>query len=742
MSSNDDLKSANDLTIDLELRIDQICDAFELSYQRNENPRIEDFLDDSLGEVKSQLMELLMVELSYRKKAGDTPRFDEYATRFPEHSDVLQQLSDAFNTVVVSPFLAPPAIENLESFSFLGAGSFGSVWKAWDTRLCRFVAIKTPIRNVHTRMDRELMQREAQIVAQTRHPHVVPVHSAGEKEGRLYIVYDFISGVTLQEKLRQGPYSLKEAAALCIKIADALAHIHKLGIVHRDLKPANILLDQNGEPHVMDFGLAKVLNTSSTIGVPGTPLGTKAYMSPEQAAGRSKETNFLSDIFSLGAVLYEAATARRIIENDLNEFTQHKSSEYRDFGWICNKCLEPEQRDRYASASAVADDLQRFINGEPVLAGPISPGTRCWRWFRKNRRPAFFVSASMLPLFAFAMAGRPSRPVLQPGARYVHVISAPERASVSISPCSPETGEVELGKVILLDKTPGTVPLTPGPYQLHVTLPGSTGIQSHQVRRTVPGFQGEWPSMSAIWERSEALPTGDINWPKVELPPVKPHFEMALIEGTDRFVIDGPQRKVVSVAPFYVATREFTFGDFLKIRPGMSGSVPDRPAPKQRPEDTLPARYDIAEQWAEAAGCRLLTDIEFAYLASLAFDAQSTRARPDEPAAVFDRAGGLVYDEIPVKPPVRGILSGYAEWTSTWVRSPQATVDLTDHVDSTDHQIRPEHYRIIRGGTIDCRAEDIPREPGAAAASNIYLHHDHVGFRLARSADLQNGKSK
>ena len=145
----------------------------------------------------------------------------------------------------------------------------------------------------------------------------------------------------------------------------------------------------------------------------------------------------------------------------------------------------------------------------------------------------------------------------------------------------------------------------------------------------------------------------------------------------------------------------------------------------------MPARYDMAEHWAEESGCRLLTDLEFAYLAKLADDAQQKRTAATEPESSFDIAGGSDLDEIPTSPPIRGILTGYAEWTSTWPTSPLIT---TFHGTDTSSLGAPELQRIIRGGVIDCSPADYPRNPNSTCATSIYELYPHVGFRLARSA--------
>jgi hypothetical protein len=232
--------------------------------------------------------------------------------------------------------------------------------------------------------------------------------------------------------------------------------------------------------------------------------------------------------------------------------------------------------------------------------------------------------------------------------------------------------------------------------------------------------------MLAGWERFQVLAPGEIQWPLITIPPADITNELVYVPGTDDFLVEGPNgSQTVKVPPFYVAAREYSFGDFLKIRPWLIGEVLGKPA-----ENTMPVRYDMAEHWAEESGGRLLTDLEFAYLAKLAADAQRDRKLSTESESTFDVAGGSALDEIPTDPPIRGILTGYAEWTSTWPTSPLIT---TFHSIDTTSLGPPELQRIIRGGVTDCAPDDYPRNPNTTCVASIYTDFPHVGFRLART---------
>jgi hypothetical protein len=316
----------------------------------------------------------------------------------------------------------------------------------------------------------------------------------------------------------------------------------------------------------------------------------------------------------------------------------------------------------------------------------------------------------------------------------VQVSSDPPGAFMSITPCDSKTGEPDLNRVSAESvTTPASIDIMPGQHVVRLMFEEPDGaLRIHTVLRSVPGPNGEFPSRTQAWERYNRIGTG-IQWDPIIFPPKDLEFEMVYLEGTDSFVIDGPNGpQTVAIAPFYVATREFTWSDHMKVFPSHQGNVDGRPANEQPPGETMPFRFEEAQAWAERAGCRLLTDLEFAYLASLAADSQVGGTLPMDPATNFHVAGGETFDEIaiPGSPPIRGILSGYAELTSTWPTSPLATVDIRNKLPEPDH---PERYRIVRGGTINCGPSDYPREKGLASVVYIYDRHEHVGFRLARN---------
>ncbi len=288
---------------------------------------------------------------------------------------------------------------NYEILEEIGRGGMGVIYRARQRHSRRIVALKRILGyHADSRETLARFRREAEAAASLDHPNILPIYEVGESEdGVPYFSMKLAPGGSLQEvgpALRGDP---REVVRLLAKVTRAVQHAHRQGILHRDLKPANILLDGRGEPFVTDFGLAKWLDTTSDLTRTLTIFGTPGYIAPEQAAGVAANIKPAADVYSLGAVLFNLlagrppflgehalAVIRQAAEKPAPKLRSLVPGTDRDLETICARCLEREPRARYRSAGDLAEDLERWLEGRPIIARPVSPPVHAWRWMRRN----------------------------------------------------------------------------------------------------------------------------------------------------------------------------------------------------------------------------------------------------------------------------------------------------------------------------------------------------------------------
>lgn len=746
------------------------------------------------------LLELIESEYLLRIDSGDKPRIDEYVQRFPAlGSQISRRLgrlprpmpapdetlrSSSGGHTVACPYCQAEVelatlpedgvtqctrcgrkihilddtislrgtlkrrVGTFELIRRVGVGQFGEVWLAHDPNLRRRVAVKLP-RHAADKLTADLFLREARATARLRHPNIVAVHEAGIDDGAPYIVSDFIEGITLRERMANRRFMFAEAAQLCRTLAQAVQHAHDGGIVHRDLKPGNVLLDSAGVPHIADFGLARHTNLSEvTITTEGDIVGTLAYMPPEQARGDANQVGPRSDVYSLGVMLYELLAGQRPLDGPHEALLGRILSEEplplrkldpkvpADLETICLKAMAKLPADRYESAQRLADDLDRFLRGEPILAKPITWLQRSGRWTRRNALKlaaggALAVASGAVG--AIYRGGVVSAPPAAPPVR-VRLKTTPRAEQVVFVPLDANREPLPERMVQAPGGDFAELELIPGDYLVIADVPGH-GF--HEVWRHVPNDPASRPNVLR-YRRWKDLGDRSVELPEITIPRETDVIaNMALIEGGEfsmgRASVPQlpPHRR--SVPAFYLDATEVTIAEYRRLLGSLPFQLANDPPPPDHPMTYV--SWEDAVQAAELAGKRLMDEAEYEYAATnggtQSYPWGNTPPPDEEPWKIgpvgFDKRDQLTGDAI-----VSGLCSNVAEWTAT---------QFTLYPDLQDFPLKPaaQEMYIIRGGTTEVIKGNL--QPGQwAELPHLRLETKQqtwqpgLGFRCARSA--------
>ncbi len=439
------------------LQIDAACDRFEAAYHAGASPDLADYLSGIPAGARLPLFRnLLSLDIEYRRHRGEQPDLPSYRERFPEFADAIESVLPSRHESQLTTHrragrdravdgtgdtrpaesvqddregfeprggMEFDAFEELMSAGYevtrlLGRGGMGVVYQAHQVALNRAVAIKL-IRSGSFASEAEVLrfQNEAEAVAQLDHPHIVPIYEVGRHRRHQFFSMKLIAGTSLDRRLDEFVADPRATARLVAVVAEAIHHAHQRGILHRDLKPANILVDAQGQPHVTDFGLAKRIDADFEMTHSDALIGTPSYMAPEQASRARGSLSTATDVYGLGTILYAMLTGRApfagttLIEtlDKVRSQSPEPPSRLnprvpRDLEVICQKCLEKEPGRRYPSALALAEDLTRWQDGEPIQARPVGPAVRAAMWFRRNPAPGIAAALVVLAI-AVGFAG-------------------------------------------------------------------------------------------------------------------------------------------------------------------------------------------------------------------------------------------------------------------------------------------------------------------------------------------------
>lgn len=667
---------------------------------------------------------------------------------------ILEQSTRKDSSLVPEAELIGTIIGKYQLESRLGHGAFGEVWKAHDPDLIRDVAIKFPRLDKHFPAEiLETFRTEAQKVAALDHiPYgIVPVYERGEHEGRPYFVSKLIDGESLADRMQREKLSHEESARLIAKVAETLKRAHKEKLVHRDIKPANILLNQEGEPYIADFGMAATDDErlSERSGI----LGTIAYMAPEQARGESHRVDGRADIYALGVILY------RLLTNEL-PYGGKDSAQYLDsiqhqkprpprqidetipaeLERICLKCLEKNEADRYSTASDLSASL----------LGCLSPSYSRRQFVTIIAGGSTIVASSLLAADYFLGNGNTESEtdpqesqsnqvrVQNYSARPVTLETTPAGAHLVFHPIDDKTGLPQPEKKIVAEGVKPELMLKPGDYLVVAYLDDG---RFHEVYRRVPN--PDRTGLILLYNHTfSRIENGQVILPSIiihETTKIRT-TDMSHIPGNKRFLYppyySTEQNRFFSIPDFYVDQYEYTQG---RLHDAAGNERGKERFIEQGPDYPLRGKYTLDQfiHYAEREGKRLLTAMEYYFIASNGGTTRFPWGDEIHPAArnaspLISPVGEPPWDHTRHDTPVFGLCSGVAEWTSS---RPLRVVDgevqpIFAH--EKDHFVVKGGSEKVVQGNLLVTEED--RDPRQILASNRTSKLAGVGCRFALSS--------
>jgi putative methionine-R-sulfoxide reductase with GAF domain len=419
----------------------QVLDVQRQRWRQGERVPVEALVhEQALAGASEVVLDLIYNEIMLREQDGDRPQLEEYVQRFPELASELAvqfEVDRALDAPLASaapgatvPDLTPvpdvlsaakgspfPPLPGYEILQVLGRGGMGVVYQARQIGLNRMVAVKMILAGVHAG-PHELarFRTEAEAVARLQHPNIVQVYEIGAQDGRPFMALELVEG-SVAAHLGGTPLAAPQAARWLETLARAAHYAHQRGIVHRDLKPANVLLSRDGVLKIADFGMAKIIaGNAEGQTQTGSIIGTPSYMAPEQAEGRTREMGPATDVYGLGAILYELLTGRppfqaSSVHETLDQVRRQEPvpprrlmpKVPRDLETICLRCLHKEPDRRYASAQALAEDLTAFLAGEPIRSRRAGRTERLVRWARRRPAEAVLLATGLMAVIGLGV---------------------------------------------------------------------------------------------------------------------------------------------------------------------------------------------------------------------------------------------------------------------------------------------------------------------------------------------------